>query len=327
MSVPGITYNSLAVAISHGSEAQNVTSRKIRVGVIAPSYICLPLWASEFTGCATKRNLSFEFRTTGTTHGATEGLLNGDFEIALSAPEGTIVNAMNGGPLRIASGLINRPLLSLIAQKKFGSIASLKGAHLGTTSMKEGTRFLIQEMLSIHGLQYPQDYDFTLAGNHIERWAKIQEGSLDAAIQLIPFNYIAEEAGFPNLGDVDDFIPDFAFAVIASHRDWLAANREVAVDLFAALLEATDWIYENPTDAANHLAQKMNSNPRHAQRAVKDFSSGRNALPRDLKIKREAFDSVVRSMRLSEAFPSDAKKDAEAAIDYAVLNEAATQVH
>ena len=29
-------------------------------------------------------------------------------------------------------------------------------------------------------------------------------------------NYIAEEAGFPNLGDVDEYVPDFLFCAICT---------------------------------------------------------------------------------------------------------------
>ena len=48
-----------------------------------------------------------------------------------------------------------------------------------------------------------------MAGAHPQRWEALKAGTLDAAIQLVPFNYIAEESGFPNLGDVDEYVPDF----------------------------------------------------------------------------------------------------------------------
>ena len=58
-------------------------------------------------------------------------------------------------------------------------------------------------MMAAHGLHQPKDFQFVMAGAHPQRWKALQAGTLDAAIQLVPFNYMAEEAGFPNLGDVD----------------------------------------------------------------------------------------------------------------------------
>ena len=54
-------------------------------------------------------------RILGTTHGVTEALRDGTVDIALTAPEGSIADAVAGGPLRVVAGLIDRPPLSMIA--------------------------------------------------------------------------------------------------------------------------------------------------------------------------------------------------------------------
>jgi hypothetical protein len=75
------------------------------------------------------------------------------------------------------------------------------------------------KMMAAHGMQQPTDFQFVMAGAHPQRWEALKAGTLDAAIQLVPFNYIAEEAGLPNLGDVEDYVPDSYFAPCV--REWV----------------------------------------------------------------------------------------------------------
>ena len=62
-----------------------------------------------------------------------------------------------------------------------------------------------------------------MAGAHPQRWGALKAGILDAAIQFVPFNYIAEEAGFPDLGDVEEYVPDFLFCAVCSRMSWATA--------------------------------------------------------------------------------------------------------
>ena len=59
-------------------------------------------------------------------------------------------------------------------------------------------------MLAAHGLTYPADYDFALEGSHVERWKALQAGTIDAALQMIPYDFMAVEAGFTDLGPVTE---------------------------------------------------------------------------------------------------------------------------
>jgi hypothetical protein len=104
--------------------------------------------------------------TVGTTHGVTDALRDGAVGIALTAPEGSIADAVAGGPLRVVAGLIDRPPLSMIALPRHRSAGDLRGGRIGTSSLTEGTRHVAERMLAAHGLTYPADYAFALA----DRW-------------------------------------------------------------------------------------------------------------------------------------------------------------
>src|SRR5262249_56183649 len=100
---------------------------------------------------------------------------------------GSILDAWSGGVLRLVPGFVNRPPLSMIAQPRYHSMSELRGAKLGTTSLKEGTCHLMEKMMAAHGMHQPADFQFVMAGAHPQRWEALKAGTLDAAIQLGPF--------------------------------------------------------------------------------------------------------------------------------------------
>src|ERR1700747_3790618 len=82
---------------------------EITVGVVAPAYVNVPLWIAQERGFLERRGLAATERICGTTHGVTNALRDGEVDIALTAPEGSIADAVAGGPLRVGAGLTDPP--------------------------------------------------------------------------------------------------------------------------------------------------------------------------------------------------------------------------
>jgi NitT/TauT family transport system substrate-binding protein len=172
-------------------------------------------------------------------------------ELAITPPEGAISNFVQGGELRIVGSNSNRLPMSLIARPEVGSIAGLRGRKIGTSSLTEGTAIYTQIMLAQHGLHYPGDYEFALAGIHTTRWAALQAGEIDAAPQPAPWNFLAEDQGYISLGEVSDAIPEIVFAALIGRKTWLDAHRETVLRLLTALAAAHDFVNDSANDAVS----------------------------------------------------------------------------
>ena len=87
---------------------------QITVGVVAPAYVDVPLWVTRERGPLQPRA---QRRRTDPRHHprGDERAAGRHGDIALTAPEGNIADAVAGGPLRVVAGLIDRPPLSMIA--------------------------------------------------------------------------------------------------------------------------------------------------------------------------------------------------------------------
>jgi ABC-type nitrate/sulfonate/bicarbonate transport system substrate-binding protein len=304
------------------STQRSADGEDVSVGLVAPAYVCAPLWIAQRRGLLERVGIRAAVEICGTTDRATEAARSGAVQFALTAPEGAIVDAMTGGGLRLIAGLTNRPPLSLIAQARYHSIEDLRQARIGTSSLTEGTRHIVEEMLTAHGLVHGRDYEFVLAGAHPQRWEALRRGTIDAALQLIPFDYIAEEAGFANLGAAATYVPEFAFSTVCAQADWAQAHRGVVVRFLAALLDAVDWLYLNVEAAAAIAAAESNTELRHALRACRELTE-QHAIPRDLEISQNALARTIESMRASGVMPDHAPRGPASAIDRSYLHAAA----
>jgi NitT/TauT family transport system substrate-binding protein len=285
---------------------------EITVGVVAPAYVNLPLWVAQERGFLERRGLAATERILGSTHGVTSALRDGQVDVALTAPEGSIADAVAGGPLRVVAGLIDRPPLSLIAIPRHRSVDDLRGGRIGTSSMTEGTRHVAERMLASHGLAYPADYDFALEGSHVERWKALQAGTIDAALQMIPYDDIAVAAGFTNLGPATGA---FSFNAACVR---LPADRAVLTPFLAALAEAVRWFRGHVEESAAIAAARTATEPRYALRACRKLAA-HGVIPDDLRAAPEALDAAVGAMRSSHLIPPDGPDPIAAAVDYSYL--------
>jgi NitT/TauT family transport system substrate-binding protein len=147
----------------------------------------------------------------------------------------------------------------------------------------------------------------------------VEGRTLNAAIQLVPFNYIAEESGFPNLGDVDEYVPDFLFCAVCTRMSWASENRDRLIRLLRALRRGVEALYDDPSGAAAVVLDKMSMNPDHALRACREFVT-KKVIPRDLSISPHAFAATLEAMHRSESINDQPRSEMQACIDMRFLS-------
>jgi len=239
-------------------------------------------------------------------------LRDGAVDIALTAPEGSIADAVAGGPLRVVAGLIDRPPLSMIAIPRHAAFGDLRGGRIGTSSLTEGTRHVAERMLAEHGLSYPADYDFALEGSHVERWKALQAETIDAALQMIPYDDIATDAGFTNLGPVTG---EFALNAVCVR---IPAERSVVAPFLEALAEATEWFRDHVEESAAIAAVHTSIEPAYALRACQTLACD-GVIPRDLWPAPGALAAVIAALRSSGLIPPEAPDPIATAVDHSYL--------
>lgn len=257
----------------------------------------LPVFVACECGIFERHGLAVELCRLGSVDKVTAAVRTGEADLAISPPEGVLADAAAGGSLRLIAANCNCLPLTLVARAGIERIEELKGAVLGTSSLTEGTAIYTREMLAQHGLQYPQDYSFSLAGVHQARWKALQDGSIDAAVQPPPFNFLAIDAGYSNLGEVSDYLTEIAFTTLLGRLEWLQTHENTVLALLRALAEATSRVYDESNDAVlvPIMMAVTQADATYAKRAL-DYMRDKSAFARSLEIPSAALDKSLELM-------------------------------
>lgn len=287
---------------------------EITIAMVAPAIPCFPVWIAQHNGHFSDQGVAAKTLITGTTDKVTTALRDNDCQMAIATPEGIIADIGRGGTLRLVGGNTNKAPLTLIALPSIHAIEDLRGRKIGTTSLQEGSAILVQRMLGAHGLHYPGDYEFALIGAHPQRWEALQAGTIDAGLQLVPYDYLAQEAGFSSLGAAGDYVPHYAFTAIAVNLNWANPQRDVARRALSALREASEWSRDHVEEAAVVVATETHGDLAHATRALHDLFD-EDIVPVDLHVDRQALDEVIASTRQAGLVDADVPFSYEAIVD------------
>ena len=276
----------------------------------------LPVFVAERQGIFERHGLAVEKRRTGAVDKATAAVESGEADLAITPPEGAIADRLRQGDLRIVAGNVNRLPLTLIAQPRFKRIEELRGQRLGTSSLTEGTAIYTMEVLSRHGLRYPGDYSFSVIGVHPARWKALQEGTIEAAVQLIPLNFVAVDAGYANLGEVSDYIPEIIFTALIGRQEWLVRNPAATNALLRSLAEATEWLYDPAHDAELiPLVKDITQTDDKYASASLAYMREKTVFARSLEIPGAALEKTLELMVKAKLLEEGARESARTVLD------------
>jgi ABC-type nitrate/sulfonate/bicarbonate transport system substrate-binding protein len=291
-------------------------SKRVVLAGGAMGFNWLPVYAALRNGMFERRGIEVELKRTGSVQRATEAVLSGEAQLAITPPEGAIADHVGGGTLRIIAGNVNRLPLSLVAHPRFKRIEELKGAVLGTSSLTEGTAIYTQAMLAQHGLRYPDDYSFDVVGVHPARWQALKEGRIDAAVQLIPLNFVAFDEGWSNLGEVSDYIPEILFTGLICDNKWASANADLVCGFLAALSEGTSYVLDPANDGFTipMVMEAAQADEAYARRSL-DYMREKGVFRVDLAVVPAAFAKSIELMVAAGLLPGEQADAALATIE------------
>jgi ABC-type nitrate/sulfonate/bicarbonate transport system substrate-binding protein len=140
----------------------------------------------------------------------------------------------------------------------------------------------------------------------------LQAGTIDAALQMIPYDDIATDAGFTNLGPVTE---EFALNAVCIGR---SAQRTLVTPFLQALGEAAEWFRGHIEESAAIAAAHTSIEPRYALRACEALAAD-GVIPRDLRSAPGAVAAAIEALRTSGLIPPQGPDPVAAAVDYSYL--------
>jgi NitT/TauT family transport system substrate-binding protein len=268
------------------------TPDKVTVGTITLSLNNLPIYAAQEKGFFAKENLFVEVVVLNASTRAIPALIGGSTQISASSAMTTIRAVEKGANLKIVGGLINAPVYDLYAPAKYKSIKDLKGATIGVTGLITSDTVIMKEMLKANGLEYPRDYAMLAIGGTADRWLAMQTGNVAAGILSPPYTFVADEAGFTNLGSTAKYTPNFTQTVFNVRTEWAQEKKAVLVRFLRAIVRGSHWIHTQKEDTVRIIAKRFKFSEKHSEAAWRYFISN-NAIPKEGEINAKGMDKVL----------------------------------
>ncbi len=244
-----------------------IAADTVNVANVSRTLFSLPLWIAMKHGFMAAEGIEATSAILDNAEKINAALRSGAMHISMGTPEAVIVDAYKGGTLRLIAGNTRKLPHFIIAKPGIRTLKDLRGANFGILSEKEGSTYVVQDIMKALGFT-PADYTMTAVGGAPTRWRLLKEGKIDAGLQPFPLSYVAEAEGFTNLGSVIPFVPEWQFTSVNADQKWAASNHAVVVRFLRALKRGRDFMDTNPVESAKVGASELQTTEALAARAM-----------------------------------------------------------
>ena len=232
-----------ATLILHGPMARALD--KINAGAVGGPTGTMWLYYVGFDkGFFKNAGIELDLVYAHTAPGIMQQLTAGSLDIVATTGVAEPIHAVDKGATNVAIARIigqNSPY-SMEAKSSVASIKDLKGKTIALGGLVDITAIYWNAMAAANGLKQG-DVDIVVIGATAGRFAALKSGSVDATMVLPPYSFVAEAAGFKNIGLVIDYVKDVPFTGLEVSRPWAEAHMAEAKRLLKALDESAAWFY------------------------------------------------------------------------------------
>lgn len=223
-------------------------SEKLLIGLPAPNAVYWDIFVAMEKGFFKEENLEAEIVLTRSSAGAIQQLAANSINLSASTPDVLIAAHSKGAEnLKVLFTAANKLPWSLVVKSDISSYADLKGKTMGISALKGGETALTKRLLKQHGLN-TDDVDMRIVGATPEKYAALQNGSVQAAVLFQPTDFVALQAGFKRLAYFTELDQQYPFPVYSVDTTWASQN-DRGLRTARALVQAHRWLY-NPANRA-----------------------------------------------------------------------------
>lgn len=314
--VSAVMLASIVFSAQSIAQAQSAVEQ-VRIAIVSRTVFYVPVWIAARKSYYKDAGLDVTIEVYDNAEKINEDLRSGRVHIAVSTPESVVIDAYNGGTLRLIAGNAEKLPHFIITKPSMSSLKSLAGARFGVLSMQEGTTYLVQEIAKAAGLK-SNEYEIVAVGGAPTRWRLLKEGKIDAGLQPFPLSYEAEAAGFNNLGSVATYVPDYQFTSINIDSKYGARNARNVAAFLKATLRGQAFIAANPQETAQIAADELKTSPTLAARALEDTAKLK-ILSQDLSASEPGLATAFTMLKAAGLLPGDALFDLTKIVDSSYL--------
>ncbi|MCE7029394.1 ABC transporter substrate-binding protein [Jiella avicenniae] len=218
--------------------------------IVFPGGFNWPIFVAQDKGFFDEKGVSVEVTPTPDSKFQMKGLIDGEFDIAMTAMDNVVAYSEGQGAVETENEAdifafmgVDNGFLRLVSVPDVKTYDDIKGKQVGVDALTTGYAFVLRKMLELNGLS-EDDFEFVEAGGVMSRFGSLMEKKFAATLLVSPLEAAAERQGFNLLGNGSETLGAYQGVVGAARRDWASENEDDLVGYIGGYRAALDWLYD-----------------------------------------------------------------------------------
>lgn len=305
----------------HPAEAQ--TKRKVVFGVpvTPPNVVHIPPYVAKEMGFFTEQNIEVEFVTFEGGTQTLRGSVAGGLDITGTSSDPAIIAAARGAGTKALGSYSHKLSQSMLVQPDIKSCKDLKGRKIGIQEVGAFNEVISRAVLASCGLT-PKDVQYIFVSTK-GRVAGLLTGQIDTAILHVDQAIVAKKKK-PDLNilvNLWETLPKWLYAVYIAPEKQIAENRQLYIDIMAALIKANRFIYNNKAKTVD-IAVKYTQEPSDAVGQTYDLLANAGAWPVNEGLPKDMVEWTINRQVELGTIKAQEKPSYEKFVDLAVMEAA-----
>lgn len=231
--------------VLHPAEAQNKRKVVFGVPVTPPNVVHIPPYIAKEMGFFAENNIEPEFVTFEGGTQTLRGSVAGGLDITGTSSDPAIIAAARGAGTKVLGTYSHKLSQSMAVQGDIKSCKDLRGRKIGIQEVGAFNEVMSRAVLASCGLT-PKDVQYVNVSTK-GRVAGLLTGQIDTAILHVDQALVAKKKK-PDLNILVNLwepLPKWLYAAYIAPEKEIASNRQLYIDIMAALVKANRFIYKD----------------------------------------------------------------------------------
>lgn len=302
------------------------TNRKVVFGVpvTPPNVVHIPPYLAKELGFFAENKIDVEFVTFEGGTQTLRGSVAGGLDITGTSSDPAIIGAAKGAGTKVLGSYSHKLSQSMLVQGDIRSCKDLKGRKIGIQEVGAFNEVMSRAVLASCGLT-PKDVQYIPVSTK-GRVPGLLTNQIDTAILHVDQAVVAKKKK-PELNILVNLwepLPKWLYAVYIAPEKEIANNRQLYIDIMAALIKANRYIYNNKAKVVE-IATKYTQEDPDAVAQTYDILANAGAWPVNEGLPRDMVEWTINKQVELGTIKAEDKPSYEKLIDVSIVQAALTK--
>ena len=303
------------------AEAQSKRKVVFGVPVTPPNVVHIPPYIAKETGLFAENNIEAEFVTFEGGTQTLRGSVSGGLDITGTSSDPAIIAAARGAGTKVLGTYSHKLSQSMLVQGDIKTCKDLKGRKIGIQEVGAFNEVMSRAVMATCGLT-PKDVQYVNVSTK-GRVPGLISGQIDTAILHVDQALVAKKkkSDLNILVNLWEPLPKWLYAAYIAPEKEIAGNRQLYVDLMAALIKANRFIYNNKEKTVE-IAARYTQQPADVVAQTYDLLADAGAWPVNSGLPRDMVEWTINKQVELGTIKAQEKPTYEKLIDVSIVQAA-----